>query len=87
MNNEEHITLLDRFAVGVLSALSALLTLGVLALILIYIMHGDYILITLKVCSGVVLFFFVLGFATLDNYFISILAPIWKFIGNLFRWF
>ena len=86
VENVKRITLTDRFAVGILSALSAFITLGILILIVFYITQGDYAFVTLKIFLGVVIFFFILGFATLDNYFISILNPVWKFIGNLIRW-
>ncbi len=86
MESEERITLIDRFAVGLLSALSAFITLGILIMMAFYVTQGDHIFVTLKIFSGVVVFFFILGFATLDNYFISILNPIWKLIGKLIRW-
>jgi len=84
-NSEERITLFDRIGAGILSALSAFVTLGILLLFVIYTTQGDYGLVGLKVFSAVVVFFFVLGFITLDNYFISILDPIWKLIGELFK--
>lgn len=87
MINEDKITLLDRVAVGVLSALSVLTTLGAIILILVYVTQGDYFFVSVKMLVGIAVFFFILGFVTLDNYFISILSPVWKFIEKLIKWY
>lgn len=76
-------TLFDRFAVGLLSAFIALITYGVFWAIFARGAEGAILPI-----GGFYFFagsFFLLGFITLDNYFIDILAPIWHFIVKFVR--
>jgi len=86
VSSKEPITLLDRFAVGILSALSALLSFGILAILFVFVTEGTYIDVIFKIALSIVVLFFILGFTTLDNYFISILNPIWELIGKLIKW-
>ena len=85
---KETITLIDRFAIGFLSAICFLLTYWVCFILLAIVTQGYAIVFfSLRVIGFLTVFFFVLGFVTLDNYFIKIFAPVWKFIDEEFsRW-
>lgn len=80
---KDEATLFDRFAVGGLSAVLAALT-YILVWFSFGFVHGGVLPIELfLICVGVM---FLVGFFTLDNYFIDILAPIWNLIVKLFRY-
>ncbi len=75
-------TLFDRIAIGALSAGLATITYGFLWSIFALFSSSELLPIEL-------FFFFVgvmylLGFFTLDKYFIEILIPMWKFIIRVF---
>ena len=87
-NNEEKeiVTLIDRFGVGLLSAVCCLLTYSVCFILLLVITQGFTItLFSGKVLIFLTISFFILGFVTLDNYFIKLITPIWKFIDEIFK--
>ena len=71
-------TFFDRFAVGFLAALLAFLTCGFLWLVFGRNSTGSMFPVeVIWVSTGIM---FIIGFLTLDKYFINILAPIWHFI-------
>lgn len=85
MSNDGKITLFDRFAVGFLSALCAFFSIGFIFMMLAYATHGDFIFANLKILMGITFAFYVLGFVTLDNWFIPILEPVWRLIEKLIK--
>jgi hypothetical protein len=87
-NNQEKesITLTDRFGVGFLSAVCFLITYWICFILLLIPTQGFVLLFfSLKIIGFSTLFFFVLGFVTLDNYFIKIITPAWRYIDEVFR--
>ena len=85
-NKNDQVNLADRIGVGVLSAICFLLTFAICIALLLIPTYGYVILLTnYKVWVSLTVFFFFLGFFTLDNYFIKILTPAWKFIDEAFK--
>lgn len=81
--NKDEATLFDRFAVGGLSAFLAALTSGLAWWSFGFVGSGHVLPIGLfLIFTGTM---FLVGFFTLDNYFIDILAPIWDLIVKLSR--
>ena len=79
----DKVTLIDRIAVGLLSAFMAVITYGVF-----WVIFARGAEVAILPIGGFYLFagvFFLLGFITLDNYVIDILAPIWNFIVKFVR--
>ena len=83
MNNETDATLFDRFAVGLMSGFLAAISYGVLWSGFVLLSDGDFLL-PIELFFTFIIFMFLLGFFTLDNYFIDILSPLWHFIARIF---
>ena len=83
---EEKPTLLDRVAIGFVSAVCFLLTywllLGVAMVFPVGFMSVFY---SLKLIAFLTALFFIIGFVTLDNYFIDMLSPIWEYIHDIIK--
>jgi len=86
-NKEIPPTLWDRFGVGFLSAVCFLFTFYFCSFMFLVSGVGLAVLIItpLNVIALFTLLFFVLGFVTLDNYFVRIITPIWKFIDEALK--
>lgn len=78
----EKITLFDRMAVGLLSGVLASITYVFLWSIFALFSYGHILPIEIFYLFTGGMFF--LGFFTLDNYFIAVLIPLWKFIIRAF---
>lgn len=78
----EKVTLFDRMAVGSLSAVSAAITYLLLWSIFALFSSGD--VLPIEIFYFFVSGMFILGFLTLDNYFVEILAFFWRFIIRVF---
>lgn len=83
---EETATFLDRFGVGFLSAVCFFITFYLFSFTLFLSGMGVmFLMIPFKIIILLTLLFFVLGFVTLDNYFIKIITPAWKFLDEALR--
>ena len=90
MKQQDKTTLFDRFALGSLTAVSALLTFGVLSLILLRVFDGGFPRYVIEILLGISIYFFLLGFFTMENIAIKILSPLLRLLDKLIRkgwWF
>jgi len=85
-NPEKKPTLLDRVAIGIVSAVCFLLTywllLGVAMVFPVGFMSVFY---SLELIAFLATLFFIIGFVTLDNHFINMLSPIWDYIHDIIK--
>jgi hypothetical protein len=73
--------LFDRIAIGFLSAVLAAITYGLLWSVFAYFLISGFL--TIEIFWFFVGVMFLLGFFTLDNYFIQLLVPVWNFIVKI----
>ena len=79
---DNEITLLDRISIGVVSAISFLITFYLLYAVTFVVF---YFPIPIEIIVFFTLMFFIIGFISLDNYFIKMLSPIWEYLGDFFK--
>ena len=82
--HNREVTLFDRLSVGMLSGFLAVITYGFIWCLFAFFSEGD-LLLPIELFFIFVVGMFLLGFFTLDNYFIEILIPIWNFIIRIFQ--
>jgi tetrahydromethanopterin S-methyltransferase subunit F len=86
MNNKDNATLADRLIIGLASGVMAIVTAGIVWILLASENITHIILPSVFVWgSGII--GLVIGFLTLENYLLNVLSPIWHFIFKHISWF
>jgi len=85
-NPEKKPTLLDRVAIGFVSAVCFLLTYWLLlGAAMVFPVGFMSVFYSLELIAFLTTLFFIIGFVTLDNHFINMLSPIWDYIHDIIK--